>query len=318
MKLLDFSKYYPTEESCKAKLRLEREKEGIICKNCDNNSHYWCASIEKWQCKICRSRLSLQSGTVMENSKLPLLYWFKAMHLMTATKKGISALELQTQLGHNRYEPIWAMLHKIRAAMGQREAIYQLEGEFEMDEGFFEQVILDKNERAIVNKVGVKRGRGSEKQSKVLVMIGSQEVVNHNPKKYDKNKKCGYLKMKVLDDLKAITIKEEVVKSVKSTAKAITDDFKGYVKLKEVLSEHQAHNTQVENVNKVLPWVHTAISNAKRNLLGIYHMISDKHMQNYLNEFCYRFNRRYMKEILFDRLVIAAISFTPEPEIENC
>lgn len=74
----------------------------------------------------------------MENSKLPFRYWYMAMHLLTSTKKSFSALELQRQIGHKRYEPIWAMLHKIRMIMGQQDARKELEGWVELDKGFFE------------------------------------------------------------------------------------------------------------------------------------------------------------------------------------
>jgi len=107
----------------------------------------------------------------MENSKLSFIYWFTAMHLITSTKKSISAKELQRQLGHNRYEPIWTMLHKLRLVMGYRYMNYTLADELELDEGYFETVSIkrDKSEP-------LKRGRGSQRQTKVLVCAESKEV----------------------------------------------------------------------------------------------------------------------------------------------
>lgn len=313
MLLLEFIEHYPTESSCKAAFRSERERQGITCTKCGSTSHYWLKSIEKWQCQACRYRTSLRKGTVMEGSKLPFHTWFKAMHLMTATKKGISALEMQRQLKHKRYEPIWAMMHKLRAVMGKRDMGYQLTGNFELDEGFFEKVILDKEKRQEVNAQGLKRGKGSERQAKVLVMIESTKVEEHDAKKHDKDKACGYLKMEVIEDLTAKSIEEEVKEHVSCQASVETDNATSYNGLNQLLESHQAHNTSDSDVdvNKVLPWVHTAISNAKRTLNGVYHMIGDKYMQNYLNEFCYRFNRRFMTDVLFDRLLIAAASLTP-------
>jgi transcription initiation factor IIE alpha subunit len=106
MKLEDFYKVYHDEESCRAKIRLLREKEGITCKKCKHREHYWQSSIGMWECKKCHYRTSLRTGTVMENSKLPFKYWLTAMAYLSSTKKSISALELQRQLGHKRYEPI--------------------------------------------------------------------------------------------------------------------------------------------------------------------------------------------------------------------
>ena len=84
--------------------------------------------------------MSLKSGTVMENSKLSFQYWFIAMHLLTATKKTISALEIQRQIGHKFYEPIWAMMHKIRRIMNKRDQKYKLDENVELDEGFTQQL----------------------------------------------------------------------------------------------------------------------------------------------------------------------------------
>ena len=87
--------------ACKAEFRRLREKQGVICKKCNSKDEYWwLKSKELYECKNCGFRMSLKSGTVMENSKLTYQYWFIAMHLMTATKKTISALEMQKQLGH--------------------------------------------------------------------------------------------------------------------------------------------------------------------------------------------------------------------------
>ena len=113
MTILEFHKKYPNEESCKESFKSQRLKEGIKCKRCGNMTHYWKKKREPWECKKCTHRTTLRSGTVMENSRLPYLYWLIAMHLLTATKKSFSAKEIQRQLGHNRYEPIWSMLHKI-------------------------------------------------------------------------------------------------------------------------------------------------------------------------------------------------------------
>ena len=86
-----------------------------------------------YECKGCHSRQSLRIGTVMEHSKLPFRYWFVAMHLLTGTKKSFSASELQRQLGHKRFQPIWEMLHKLRNVMGKRDSKYHLSGQVELD-----------------------------------------------------------------------------------------------------------------------------------------------------------------------------------------
>jgi len=132
---------YQDEESCKLKFKEVRDKAGVTCKRCSGTTHYWLQSKQMYQCKKCRFRTSLKSGTILEASKLSFQYWFIAMYLMSSTKKSISVYEVQRQLGHKRYEPIWAMTHKIRSAMDTRDNKYLLQENVEVDEGFFETIV---------------------------------------------------------------------------------------------------------------------------------------------------------------------------------
>ena len=300
MKLFEFISQYPDEESCKMKFKEYRDQQGIICKKCGNEEHYW--KKDKWQyeCKKCRTRTTLKSGTILHGSQLPFRYWFVAIHLLTSTKKSFSAKELQKQLGHKYYEPIWTMLHKLRAAMGKRDDIYKLTDQIELDDGFFSTINPDKVEK-------LKRGRGSQKKTKVLVMTESREVPGETTKK-GKPRKVGYIKMKVMQDLKADTVTGIVEETVDRESKLITDDSTSYTGLEKVVQEHQASVIPKEKVGEMLPWVHIVISNAKRMLLDIFHDIQPEFLQNYLNEFCYKFNRRFFNEELFERLAIACVT----------
>jgi len=301
MNILDFYKVYPDEMSCKLRFKDIRDKEGVVCKKCQNTEHYW--KQDKWQyeCKKCKHRTTLRSGTVMQSSRLSFQYWFMAMHLLTATKKSFSAKEMQRQLNHKRYEPIWLMMHKLRSVMGLRDDEYQLTESIELDEGFFETVNrnLSKEE---VNK----RGRGSQKQTTVLVMIQSKEN-KENKNKNRPDKKVGYLKMKVIQNLKSETINQKIETGVEPDTDVVTDNYSSYKKISKTVN-HTAHNVNKTNVNKVLPWVHKAISNAKRLLLDVHHRIDDDFLQNYLDEFCYKFNRRYFGDKLMERLIIAGVT----------
>lgn len=133
MKLIEFSKRFDSEESCEKYLQEVREGEGIVCSKCGSKKHYWDKATKSWRCAKCKHETTLTAGTIMHGSKLPLMYWFLAMHLMTSTKKTISALEMQRQLGHKRYQPIWEMMHKLRSMMGVRDEKYKLTGTFELD-----------------------------------------------------------------------------------------------------------------------------------------------------------------------------------------
>ena len=306
MRLIEFSTHFPTEESCEIRLREIREKEGVVCRKCGNHKQYWNKSKKCWVCSKCRHETTLTAGTVIENSKLPLLYWFYAIHLLTSTKKSFSALEIKRQLGHKRYQPIWEMLHKLRSVMGQRDNRYQLAGMVEIDDGFFstETEEDEKDERK-------KREKGSQSKTAVLVMAESTPCEGKITKKYTCNKAVGHIKMVVLPDFKAETAKEIVSRNIKSESEITSDASKSYVRIKEVVENHSFQVIKKNEIGKVLPWVHITISNAKRQLLDTYHCIQPDFLQNYLNEFCYMFNRRYFAANTFDRLLLAAASYKP-------
>jgi hypothetical protein len=161
--------------------------------------------------------------------------------------------------------------------MGLRDNEYKLTESIELDEGFFETVNknLSKDE---INK----RGRGSQKQTTV--------------------------KMKVIHNLKSETIiNQKIETGVEPSTDVVTDSYSSYKKISSTVN-HTAHKVDKTNVNKVLPWVHKAISNAKRLLLDVHHRIDDDFLENYLNEFCYKFNRRYFQDKTMERLIIAGVN----------
>lgn len=301
MNILSFSKQFTTEESCREYLRTQREASGITCKKCAGKKHYWLAERELWKCAKCDSTTNLRAGTIMHKSKVPVLTWFACIHLMTTMKKSISALEMQSQLGMKRYEPVWYMMQKIRIAMGKRDNKYKLSGEIEVDDSFFEIVDLseDKDEDQ-------KRGRGSNKQQKVLVMVESTP----NPKQTNPNKKnriMGFVKMVTMDDLSSLGINYEIKKSINTDSHVITDGYRGY---SSIPVDHTSMIVPQKEAHKKLPWVHTVISNAKRLFLGTHHSVNKKYLQNYLNEFTYKLNRRTFQTDLFDRMITCGINDT--------
>lgn len=301
MNLIEFITDYPDEASCKTKFKVYRDEVGVCCAKCSGTDHYWKQDKEQYECKNCKTRTTLRSGTVMHKSKLPYRHWFLAMHLLTSTKKSFSAKEIQRQLGHKRYAPVWHMVHKLRLTMGKRDEQYILAGAIELDEGFFTtEIPQEKKEEEL------KRGRGSQKKSKVLVMAESEMV--ESPKKDQKPRRVGYLKMKVIEDLTAETINEVVQNSVSEKSQLCTDNSTSYVDLHGFVESHQKEVIPKERISEKLPWVHIAISNAKRQLLNSYHSIKPEFLQAYLDEFCYKFNRRYFGEAMFGRLLVASVS----------
>lgn len=286
---------FPTERACKDHFKLQREQEGVYCKKCGCQQHYWLKAKDQWQCIDCNFRTTLKSGSIMEGSKVDFHTWYKAMAFMTYSKKTISAAELQRQLNHPKYDTIWRLMHKIRSAMGKRDALYQLEGAIEFDEGYFE--------KATSEKVKLKRGRGSQRQMNVAVMAESTPLEDIKTGK--KSSHCRYFKMQVLYDHKADTINDVVQENFEEKSIVFSDKSTSYVDISDYVDIHMTEKSDKQTTKSTLKWVHIAISNAKRTLLGVFHKIKGKYLQLYLNEFCYKLNRRYFGSKVFDRLTLA-------------
>lgn len=300
MNIFSFTAHFDSEEVCRLHFKSERDKIGIKCRRCGHTDHYWIKSVWSYECKLCRSRTSLRSGTIMQSSNLSFMTWYKAMFLMTTTKKGFSSKEIQKQLGLKRYEPVWAMVHKLRKAMGNRDARYTLEGMIEMDEGYFTV------ESSEIEQQKEKRGRGAVGKQNVMIIAESTPLEDIETGK--KERQCRYFKAKVLDDHKAEGVNDTITTSLDEQSIVFTDKSTSYIDIADFVELHISEKSDKETTKETLKWVHITISNAKRNLLGNFHKIKRKYLQLYLNEFVYKLNRRYFEEKLFDRLVIASIT----------
>jgi len=206
---------------------------------------------------------------------------------MTESKKGISGLELARHLGMKDERRAYRLQARIREAMAHREEQYGLEGYVEIDEAFFGGV-----------HPGGKRGRGAEGKTQVLVAVSVNE-----------KDRPDYVKFRVIPDAKGKTLKETVSQTVAEGSFVVTDGYRGYNGLKETGYDHlPCKITQPEENQTYLPWVHILISNAKRFILGTHHSV--KNIPAYLNEFSWRFNRRFCN--LFERVLVSAISYQPQ------
>lgn len=323
MNLLEFNKQFPDEQSCKDYLSKLRLSKGITCKQCETETKHWyLKSVEKFKCCVCGSRTNLKSGTMMEQSNLPLQTWFMTIHLMTSIKKSFSCLELQRQLGFTRYETIQNLMRKIRQNMGQRDLNYKLSGEIEIDHGMYEVVktpVLDilgnpifeevfEEEGVngeVTEKMKLKRGSGSQRQLPVLVMVESRE--RPQTKGYKVNREMGYVKMVVMDDYKSEGVEYEIRKNIDYDSDIISDNSTSYIGVKDVVRSHTPETMNGHRGVKKLPWVHTVISNSKKQLLGVHHSVRGEYLQTYLDEFCYKLNRRGFETDMFDRLLVSGL-----------
>ncbi len=193
-------------------------------------------------------------------------------------------LSKQLELG---YKTAWAMLHKIRKAMAQRDSEYTLSGFIELDDAFFGGAAKGP------------RGRGAANKTPVLVMVES------------KGEHAGFIAMQTVPSMEKPQVETVVKENIAPEQKIRTDGYKSYSGLADMGHRHDGTPVPAENAPEDLPWVHTAISNAKRFLLGTYHGVSHKHLQRYLDEFCYRFNRRAWEKQITMRLLTACIFATP-------
>ena len=192
------------------------------------------------------------------------------------------------------------MVHKLRKAMGNRDARYTLEGMIEFDEGYF---TVESSE--IEQEKGI-RGKGAVGKQNVVMMAESTPLEDLSTGR--KEKHVRYFKAKVLQTHLSEEINETVKESIDNQSIVFTDKSTSYVDIADFVELHVTEKSNKYVTQTTLKWVHIAISNAKRNMLGNYHKIKRKYLQLYLNEFIYKLNRRYFGDKLFDRLVIANIT----------
>ena len=301
MDIFSFGVHFTDEQSCRLHFKEQRDLQGVVCHRCQGTNHYWLKNKWSYQCKSCKARISLRSGTIMESSKLSFMIWYKTIFLLSTTKKGFSSKEIQRQLGLKRYEPVWAMVHKLRKAMGQRDDRYTLEGMIEADEGYFTI------EASAHKHKTQKAGRGSKTKNNVMIMAESTILEDIETGKIERQAR--YFKAKVLTDHKVEGTDQTLQQAIANDDSIVfTDKSTSYVNIADYVDIHISEKSTEQTTKETLKWVHIAISNAKRNFVGTYHKIKAKYLQLYLNEFIYKLNRRYFGERIFDRLVIASIT----------
>ena len=282
--LIDYQTAYGTEFQCFQFLCNLKWKDGFKCSKC-GCTH--ACTIKKrsrflMQCNDCRYQESAIVGTVMSNTKLSLPKWFLAFYFIAQNKNGISGVGLAKLLGI-ALSTSWSMLLKIRESMSKRDKEYYLSGIVEMDETFIGA--KDK---------GGKRGRGADK---IKVSVSVQLSPAGHPM---------FVKMKVIPNTKGETIKEVVQESIRKGSTIFTDGCRSYNILN---SDYVVDSKKNDLDNKdYLKWMHVVISNVKSVISGTYHGLDEDYIQGYLNEFCYRFNRRHCKLPIVDHLINCVVN----------
>lgn len=297
--LLEFQKTFTSDEDCAEHLMEQRWGNKFFCPKCGNKEFWYLTRRKLYECRSCHVQTSVTAGTIFHKTKVPLLKWYWLIYHMAMDKVGVSINEMQRILGIGQYRTAWLMAHKVRQAMVKRDERYGLAGLVEMDESFF-------------GPAGTKRGRGSERKSPVLCAVS----IYRNRKGEEKP---GFAHMCIVENASAETIEnylERLGCSIKTEEgkqliNAIrSDGWKSYgtaVKNKN-LSHYKIVLRDPKAAGRLLPWIHKVISNAKAVIRGTHRGVSEKHLQAYLAEITYRFNRRFWEKELFDRLIQACVT----------
>ena len=247
-----------------------------------------------YRCVGCRRRVSVTAGTIFQDTRKPLRMWFRAMWWIASQKNGASALGLQRELGLGSYETAWTWLHKLRRAM-VRPGRDRLSGRVEVDETF----VGGEEEGA----------RGRETETKALVVIAAEED----------GPGVGRIRMRRVPDATADSLQPFVIEAIAPGSVVHTDGWSSYKGIQGKGYVHEATPLAGKGVGaaaELLPRIHLVASLLKRWLLGTHQgAVSIEHLDYYLDEFTFRFNRRTSRSrgLLFYRLVQQAVELDPVP-----
>lgn len=294
LNLLDLADLFSDEERARKFIESRRWSNGRFCPRCGCDKSYVLTAKKEskspvrkgvYKCKDCRKQFTVRIGTIFEESKLPLRKWLCAIHLFVTAKKGVSAKQLERQIGVT-YKTAWFLSHRLREAMKQKPLADLLGGKgkkVEADETY----VGEKPRRDSRNflKGRNKRGRGSSKKTPVAILV----------------ERNGKVKAKPVSRVTAKELNKFIDKNVDVESMMVTDEFKSYARLKErfkgghsvvchskgsYVNNQGEHTNTAESFNAII----------KRGHYGIYHHFSKKHLHRYINEFAYRWNTRELND----------------------
>lgn len=294
--LREFQRQFATEAACQDYLASCRWPDGFVCPRCGHGQAYRLTARRQWQCRACRTQVSLTAGTVFHNTKTPLTTWFWAAYLAVTDKRGISAVLLQRQLGLRRYETAWMLLHKLRRAMVNvvREP---LRGDIELDDTWVGG-----------EQPGI-RGSRQLKGRKAAIVLAAVEK---------RGEASNRIRMAVIPDFTQATMRSFVQQHIAPGSTIYTDGLKSYQGLQVTGVRHVARTQPTRTalrrgVPSVVPLADRAIGNLQQWLTGTYHGVSKGQLQVYLDEFVFRHNRRRQPMAAFQTLLGLGSGRAPTP-----
>jgi len=286
---IDFDRRFSTPAACYEYLFSLKWPDGFICRKCQNNQ-YWLSAKHLYICSRCGCQHSLTAGTIMDSSKKPITYWFKAMWWFTTRKSGINSVNLQQLLGFGSYYTAWSWLQKLRRCTIRQDR-EKLSGRVEVDEF------------VIGGQKSGKPGRGAE--GKIIVAA----AVEHNAKK----KQIGRIRLQLLLDYSSFSLETFINENIEPGSTIVTDSWPSYPGIIKEQSHIRINQSRSVDGQKNLYAVHLVTSLIKRLIRGTYQgRFQPKYLQNYLDEYVFRFNRRKSKHVgkKFMRIVQQVIKST--------
>jgi len=287
--------WFRDDDACREYLAELRWGKGFVCPAC-GGGEFWKTAAGLWMCRACQRRTSVTAGTIFHGSRLPLTTWFAAVWFVCSQKTGVSALGLQRVLGFGSYETAWAWLHKLRRAMVRPDR-ERLAGLVEVDETYIGAIKRDRR----------RHGRGTDK---TLVVIAVETPPGEH--------RLGRVRLSRVPNASTNALCGFVGYSVTKGATVRTDGLGAYRRLAADGYDHQPVNVVASGrpAHVTLPGAHRVAALLKRWLTGTLHNgVSDKHLDFYLDEFTFRFNRRTSRSrgLLFYRLLQQATATDPQP-----
>src|SRR5918912_450301 len=286
---MEFNARFGTDEQCREYLFQARWPGGFRCDGCGHGDAYRLRTRLVHECTACGKQHSLLAGTLFEQTKTGLARWFLAIHLVTSSKGGIAAAELQRQLGFGSYQTAWAWLHKLRKAMVRPDR----------------EPLAGRVEAYVGGPRPGKRGRGAAGKTLIAGAVEAGAT---------QGCRLGRLRLAVVPDASAASLEGFLGTAVDTPATVATDGWSGYAGLAAEGYAHESIDPGAREAALRLPGIHLVFGLAKRWLLGTHHgAVSRKHLPAYLDEYVFRFNRRTARSIShgFARLVERAVRTGP-------
>ena len=278
-----FRRRFRTERDCMRYLIKRKWPDGFRCPRCGHDQAWLIPSRRKYQCKHCNHQTTLTAHTIFHKTRKPLRDWFWAIFLVATRTTGSSARQLQYDLGIS-YPTAWSWCHKIRTAMEDRDTRYNLRGMVELDDTYIGG-----------KKKPGKRGRGATGKVPVLVAVESRP------------KGCGHVALTKVPSVTSVHAQAFITNRVQNDTIIFSDGFSSYRSVSKELTLYPLTVGSGQRAVEIFPDVHRVIARLKTWIRGTHSHVSGKHLDRYLAEFSYRFNRRFKQRraTIFDRLVTA-------------